>query len=61
MQPLGAVVSVLALAWSRSRAALLEEMARGGGRPVPVWLYYWVKYAIPAAVLGAVIAGLVGE
>ncbi len=58
MQPVGAVLSVFALAWCSSRVALLNDMSRGAGRQLPGWLYYWIKYVIPLAVVSALVAGL---
>ncbi len=60
MQPVGAVISVFALAWCGSRSRVLREMAGSGQASPPAWLYYWIKYVIPVAVLGALAFGLLG-
>ncbi len=59
MQPVGAVLSVVALAWCLSRARALEEL-RMGGEAVPDWLFLWIKYVIPPAIVGALVYGWVG-
>jgi NSS family neurotransmitter:Na+ symporter len=50
MQTLGALLAVLAVAWSLDRAAALEEISKGGGRASP-WLLAWLRYVIPLAIL----------
>ena len=51
MQTLGALVAVLTVGWCMNRAAALEALSRGGSRPVPVWLYLWIRFGIPASIL----------
>jgi len=50
MQTLGALLAVLALAWSMDRAAALEELSRGGAGAHP-WLLAWLRYVIPLAIV----------
>jgi len=60
MQPLGAVIAVVALAWSMRRAKALEEIGRNTSLPVPNLLYYWIKYVIPIGILVTLIYGWTG-
>lgn len=55
MQPVGAVVALLAATWSLGRARMLKEI--GWESTV---LYYWVKYVVPAGILVALIYGWLG-
>lgn len=50
LQTGGALLAALTVGWSFSRAEALEEMSRGGDRPVPRWLYWWVRLVIPASI-----------
>ncbi len=52
-QTLGALVSVIAVGWVIDRAAVMKQLVAGEGddaRP-PWWLYYWLKFVIPGAIL----------
>ena len=52
MQTLGSLVAVIAVGWCINRSAALRELSRdGGAKPVPMWLYHWIRYGIPAAIL----------
>jgi NSS family neurotransmitter:Na+ symporter len=55
MQTLGALLAVVAVGWSLDRSAALRELAGGSPEgPAPrrvVLLYYWLRYAVPAAIL----------
>jgi NSS family neurotransmitter:Na+ symporter len=51
MQTLGALVAVLTVGWSMHRSAALDALSAEGGQPVPVWLYYWIRFGIPAGIL----------
>ena len=53
MQTLGALVAVLTVGWCINRSSALRELGSGGGRPVPMWLYYWIRYGIPVAIITA--------
>jgi hypothetical protein len=33
------------------RSAALAALSAEGSRPVPVWLYYWIRFGIPAGIL----------
>jgi SNF family Na+-dependent transporter len=51
MQTLGALVAVLTVGWCMHRSAALRALSAAGARPVPVWLYYWIRFGIPAGIL----------
>jgi NSS family neurotransmitter:Na+ symporter len=51
MQTLGSLLAVLTIGWCVSRSAVLAELGRNGERPVPMWLFYWIRFGIPAAII----------
>jgi NSS family neurotransmitter:Na+ symporter len=51
MQTLGSLLAVLTVGWCMLRSATLKELAGRGERPVPMWLFYWIRFGIPAAIL----------
>ncbi len=51
MQVLGSFLAVVTAAWFVGRSALLKELSEGGTRPFPRFLYWWIRLAIPAAIL----------
>lgn len=51
MQTLGALMAVITFAWCLDRATALAELASHGERPVPLWLFYWIRFGVPAAIL----------
>lgn len=52
MQTLGSLVAVLTVGWCITRSAALRELGRRGESPVPMWLFYWIRFGIPAAIGG---------
>jgi SNF family Na+-dependent transporter len=52
MQTLGSLVAVLSVGWFMKRGNALKQLGERGEVPVPVWLYYWVRFGIPAAIGG---------
>lgn len=50
MQTLGALLAVLTFGWALRRADALRELGTGAARP-PVWLYYWLRFVVPAGIL----------
>jgi len=44
-------VAVLTVGWCMHRGAALRALAAEGAPPVPVWLYYWIRFVIPAGIL----------
>jgi NSS family neurotransmitter:Na+ symporter len=51
MQTLGSLLAVITVAWCMNRAAALEELFGGGDQPVPMWVFYWIKFGIPVVIL----------
>ncbi|MFN2399158.1 MAG: hypothetical protein ABR543_11045, partial [Gemmatimonadaceae bacterium] len=51
MQTLGSLLAVLTIGWCVNRSAALQELSSRGERPVPSWLFYWIRFGIPAAIL----------
>jgi NSS family neurotransmitter:Na+ symporter len=51
MQTLGALLAVLTIGWCVHRSAALKALAGEGRPPVPAWLFYWIRFGIPAAIL----------
>jgi NSS family neurotransmitter:Na+ symporter len=52
MQTLGSLVAVLTVGWCITRSAALRELGARGERSAPMWLYYWIKFGIPAIIGG---------
>jgi SNF family Na+-dependent transporter len=51
MQTLGGLLAVITVGWCMTRSAALKELADNGDRNVPGWLFYWIRFGIPAAIL----------
>ena len=51
MQTLGSLLAVITIGWCISRSAALAELGRSGEQPVPPWLFYWIRFGIPAAII----------
>ena len=51
MQTLGGLLAVITVGWCFQRSVALKELADNGERGVPMWLYYWIRFGIPAAIL----------
>ncbi|MBP1767215.1 MAG: sodium:neurotransmitter symporter [Candidatus Aminicenantes bacterium] len=51
MQALGSLLAVITTVWLIKRAEALEELAAGSGRPFPRALYWWMRIAVPLAIL----------
>lgn len=50
MQVLGCLLAVCSFSWCRSRARVLEEISRGRSKPVPRWIAWWLRLAVPLAI-----------
>lgn len=57
MQPVGGVLGVVALAWFVGRAKTLDELRRNSRLPIPLWLFYWIKWGIPPGILITLVYG----
>src|SRR5690349_823313 len=51
MQTLGALVAAVTVGWAMSRADAMRALSAGSPRPVPDWLYLWIRWVIPGALL----------
>jgi NSS family neurotransmitter:Na+ symporter len=51
MQTFGALVAAVTVGWALERSTALRELASGPDATAPVWLYYWIRFVIPAAIL----------
>jgi NSS family neurotransmitter:Na+ symporter len=51
MQTLGAVFAVVTVGWAMKRAEVLGELAAGSGSRSVLWLFWWIRYVIPGAIL----------
>jgi NSS family neurotransmitter:Na+ symporter len=64
MQTLGSLLAVLTIGWCVKRSAALAELSSHGARPIPGWLFYWIRFGIPAAIVAVgvwwVMTSLVG-
>jgi len=50
MQTLGSLVAVITVGWCVTRSEILKQLGERGERPVPMWLFYWIRFGIPAAI-----------
>lgn len=51
MQTLGALMAVCTFAWVVDRSTALAQLSSGGERAAPLWLYYWLRFVVPGAIL----------
>jgi NSS family neurotransmitter:Na+ symporter len=51
MQTLGSLLAVLTVGWCFHRSSALRELSLDGHQPAPAWLFYWIRFGIPAAIL----------
>jgi NSS family neurotransmitter:Na+ symporter len=51
MQALGSLLAVLTVVWFIKRSDALKELAAGTGKPFPRALYWWMRVAVPLAIL----------
>lgn len=52
MQTLGSLLAVITVAYCMNRAAALKELFGAGEKPVPMWVFYWIRFGIPVVILG---------
>jgi SNF family Na+-dependent transporter len=53
MQTLGALFAVVTVGWAMRRADVLAELAGTRSSRTLRWLYWWIRYVIPGAILAA--------
>jgi NSS family neurotransmitter:Na+ symporter len=51
MQALGSLMAVITAVWCIKRSTALKELSAGRRRPFPIFLYWWLRIVIPAAIL----------
>jgi len=51
MQTLGSLLAVIAVAWAIKRSDAVKEIAPEGNSRYVIWLYYWLRFVIPAVIL----------
>ncbi len=51
MQTLGALLAVVTVGWALRRSEALKALAAHDAAAPPVWLYYWLRFVIPGAIL----------
>ena len=52
MQTLGSFLAVVTVGWCLHRGAALKELFGAGERPVPMWVFNWIRFGIPVIILG---------
>lgn len=53
MQTLGALVAVLTVGWCIDRSTALKQLSPVDGPAIPMWLFYWIRFGIPLAIITA--------
>jgi len=61
MQTLGALVAAVTVGWAMNRGDAIRALSEGGPRPVPNWLYLWIRWVIPGALLAVGVWWLVTD
>ncbi len=51
MQALGSLLAVTTAAWCIKRSESLKELSEGRAKPFPLFLYWWIRIVVPAAIL----------
>jgi NSS family neurotransmitter:Na+ symporter len=51
MQALGSLLAVVTAVWFIRRSSALKELSEGMTGPFPVFLYWWMRIAVPIAIL----------
>lgn len=51
MQVFGSLLAMITAVWFIKRIELLNELSQGQKKPVPKFLYLWMKFVVPAAIL----------
>jgi NSS family neurotransmitter:Na+ symporter len=51
MQTLGALMAVITFAWFLNRGTALAELESHGEQPLPRWLFHWIRFGVPAAII----------
>jgi len=51
MQTLGCLLAVITVAWVMKRSEALKELAENENSRFAIWLYYWLRFVIPGAII----------
>ena len=51
MQALGSLLAVITTVWCIKRSESLKELTEGRPKPFPLFLYWWIRIVVPAAIL----------
>ncbi|MFQ5571516.1 MAG: sodium-dependent transporter [Rhodothermales bacterium] len=51
MQSLGALLTVITVAWVIRRSKVMKELSTDPEKAPPTWLYYWLRFVIPGAII----------
>ena len=52
MQTLGSLLAVVTIGWCLNRTAALKELFGAGEKPVPMWVFNWIRFGIPVIIIG---------
>lgn len=52
MQTLGSLLAVVTIGWCLNRTAALKELFGTGEKPVPMWVFHWIRFGIPVIIIG---------
>ena len=55
MQPVGALLAVLAFAWCLHRGDALAQLRANTHLPIPEWLFYWIRFGLPIGIAAALL------
>ena len=50
MQTLGALLTVITVGWCIKKSEALKELSKGRKKPVPLFLYWWMRFVIPPVI-----------
>jgi NSS family neurotransmitter:Na+ symporter len=51
MQILGSLLAVITFGWCMNRSAAIAELNSQGAAPVPMWMFHWIRFGIPAVII----------
>lgn len=61
MQPVGALLAVVAFAWCLHRGDALSQLRRNTNVPFPSWLFYWIKFGLPIGIVSTLVFAWLSE
>jgi NSS family neurotransmitter:Na+ symporter len=51
MQVLGSLLAIITVGWCMKRTSVLKELSKETGNPFIIFLYGWIRFAIPIAII----------